>query len=340
MNLQIEHIPKLVYSSDEEQGYTRRPWGRGFTYLDWEGKRLKDRTILKRIKSLVIPPVWEEVWICPLENGHLQSTGRDPKKRKQYIYHPDWMRFQQQKKFDKLVHFAEQLPKLRQTTRLHLQDEKWTRRKVLALIVQVLDECYIRIGNLQYKERNNTYGLTTLRRKHVDVASNHLSFSYKAKSNQYREVNIEDQHLVQLIKECSELPGYEVFRYRSGSKTHPVDSSEVNAYVQTIMGEQFYSKDFRTWAGTSLAVKYVEAAREESEQDSRRTMESCLIKKVASDLGNTVSVCRDYYIHPKVLAAAVNNELPSMESVAPPLIKRFENELEPHEIVTYQVINS
>jgi len=306
----IEKKLDLVYSSDEEPGFFRKKYGKGFRYTDEREKKIDCEKTLSRITEMVIPPVWEKVWICRKENGHLQSTGRDPKNRKQYIYHPEWIAYRQAEKFSKMAGFVAALPILRKVTEKHLRQKKWNRNKVLALAVKILDEYHIRIGNEQYARKNGTYGLTTLRRKHIELEDGELNFAYKAKSNKYRNVNIDNPRLIKLIKACSELPGYEVLRYRDEQgNMQSIDSSDVNEYVSDIMGDAFTSKDFRTWAGTSLAVKYYYEALKVVKENSKKKLEPTLVKMVAKSLGNTMSVCRTYYIHPRILELVKNQQL-------------------------------
>lgn len=321
--------PPLKYISDEQEGISRLPWGRGFTYRDAEGKRITDTAQLERIKALVIPPAWKKVWICTEKDGYLQATGRDDKGRKQYIYHPEWVAYRQQKKFDHIVNFAENLPLIRRTTREHLKDKEWTKRKVMALILKVLDETAIRIGNLTYKEQNNTFGLTTLRRKHMEVDGRKLMLSFKGKSNQYREVTIQDRALVRLIKECSELPGYEIFRYvDADGKYQIVDSQDVNEYLQVITGKEFSSKDFRTWYATAVAVElWPEVYAEDPDQPFVKQATN-LVKRVADELGNTVSVCRKYYIHPKILAQLEKMDIDGIQNLKVALPELFVQEMD------------
>jgi len=292
----------LIYTSDDQPGFFRRKWGKGFRYLDDKNNKLDDDKSLVRIKKLVIPPTWEDVWICKKDNGHLQSTGRDGRKRKQYIYHPEWTAYRQAEKFSKLLEFSVALADMRKTIAGNLAKKRWDREKVLSLAVKIMDEHNIRIGNQQYAEKNGTYGLTTLRRKHIDLDTKELTFSYKAKSNKHRNVSITNPRLIKLIKQCSELPGYEVLTYKDKSgQSQSIDSSDVNEYIQKIMGEAFSSKDFRTWGGTSLAVKYYGNALALVAENPRKKIEPSLVKMVAKSLGNTMSVCRKYYIHPLVL---------------------------------------
>lgn len=304
----------LVFNTDEVPGISRRRAGRGFYYTHPDGTRVTDPETLQRIQSLVIPPQWERVWISALPNGYLQATGRDVKGRKQYRYHNRFVEHRQRYKFSKMGDFAERLPFVREATAGYLRQRNWTREKVLALVVAVLDDCGVRIGNEAYKQQNGTIGLTTLRRKHLFFEEKNLVLDYPGKSGQRRRVTLWDKRLAKLVKQCSELPGHEVFCYfDEDGKRWPVDSEEVNEFIHEIAGEQFSSKDFRTWTATSLAVYFYEESKSEIEAQPRRKMDTVLVKKVASELGNTPTVCRNYYIHPKVLAAATSLEIPSFE---------------------------
>ena len=331
--------PDLTYVSDDGPGYTRRMKGKKFVYCEPDGSIITDPIILNRLNEIVIPPMWQDVWICPRENGHLLVTGRDGKRRKQYIYHPLYVEWRQTRKFLKMQDFAEKLPVLRQVTDAHLKNKKWDKNKVLALIVSVLDETGIRIGNQYYADRNSTYGLTTLRRKHLEVEKKHLTFEYKAKSNKYRKVRVDNRQLVRLINECSDLPGYELFRYKEGGKYHVVDSSDVNEYIKSIAGEAFSSKDFRTWNGTALATELYPQAKSMTEENPRKSIEPTLVKMVSKKLGNTVTVCRTYYIHPFVADAVKADKIPPVTSVTESERKKFSNYLEDAEILTYRLIH-
>ena len=333
--------PPLIYVSDDMPGYTRRRWGRGFSIRDADNQVVRDKSVLERIRSLVIPPAWQEVWISPLENGHLQCTGRDPKRRKQYIYHQEYLSYRQAAKFRKIFDFAGRLPGIRQQLETDLQRSEWDRRKVLALAVSVLDNVHLRIGNQQYAERNQTYGLTTLRRRHLDFEDGDLTFSYKGKSNQFREVNVEDRDLISLIRECSELPGYEVFRYKTGYRSYEtVDSREVNDYIHDIAGDRFSAKDFRTWAGTQYAVEHFAEAKERAATEARKNLTTEVVRAVANELGNTVSVCREYYIHPAVLAAVEEERIPDLSSVSKKDFERFDQQFDPAEVIAYDLISA
>lgn len=299
----------LVYVTDEEPGYRRRKWGRGYTYYDPNGNKIEKRALANRLQSLSIPPNWKDVWIAARPNGHLQVTGYDEKGRKQYLYHPDWHAYRNANKFSRLIAFAEKLPYIRKQIREDLQQEAWTKARVQALVLYVLDESYIRIGNKSYLEENNTYGLTTLRRRHLKESEKGVVLNYQAKSGKQREVSIEKEELVGLIKECSELPGYELFGYQEGGKRKVVSSEDINEYLQEIAGEEFSSKDFRTWGGTVTAVEELEAATKEVEENKRKELVPTLVRRVAERLGNTAAICREYYIHPAVLKAAESGSL-------------------------------
>ncbi len=306
-----EKKPKLVYVSDKDPGYTRIKKGKSFIYLDEKKKALAEEKIVGRINKLIIPPIWKDVWICKQVNGHLQCTGRDAKERKQYIYHPDWSAINQTNKFNRLKAFGMALPKLRKQVELDLKKHEWNRSKVLALIVHLLDDYFLRIGNSYYTDHNESYGITTLRRKHIADSSKNLRLEYKAKSNKIRKINIENKRLAKLVREISELPGYEIFKYKEkAGNWHKVDSADVNDYIHQNADEQFTAKDFRTWGGTKLAIENYEEAKKLVSANTRLKMEPTLVKLVAKKLGNTLSTARTYYIHPKVLKEASNNAIP------------------------------
>lgn len=330
----------LKYITDEAEGWKRRRHGRGFSYCREGGDKITQPDLIERLRSLGIPPAWKDVWICPDPQGHLQATGRDEKGRKQYIYHPDWMAFQQTTKFQRMVRFAELLPEVRRRLARDLRRRQWDRVRVLAVAVSVLDECGIRIGNRQYATSNGTYGLTTLRRKHMDIDQNGLRFSYTGKSGQQQEVDIHDPRLARLVQQLAQLPGYEIFRYRDeNGKMQVLDSSEVNAYIQDIIGEDFSSKDFRTWNATAAAVEYYEDALEEIAENPRRKLEKALVDHVARFIGNTPAVCRKYYIHPAILRHVEEETMPLPDSVSEEELARFDGQLEPAEVLTYRLIS-
>ncbi len=291
---------------------TRKRYGKGFQYFNEKGQKIKDKPTLRRLKTLVIPPMWKDVTICKWPDGHIQATGRDNKGRKQYIYHKTWERKRQQEKFDKLIFFGKQLPKIRKRCLQAIRKKGWKKNKVIALLVMILDETGIRIGNKQYVQRNNTYGLSTLRRKHLQVEDNELFFDYKGKSNQPREIKIEDELLIKHIKRSAEQPGYELFRYRENGQWSTVDSDEVNSFIQEIIGEDYSSKYFRTWVATRLAIEFYPDALRQQQHQTRRKFTNILIRLVADELGNTPTVCKNYYVHPKIMQLIDEQSLPDL----------------------------
>lgn len=300
----------VIYGSEAHMGYFRRRIGKGFIYLDEDKKKIEDTAIIERIKSLKIPPMWTDVQISTRANTHLQATGKDQKGRKQYLYHPEWMAYRNQCKFRRMTEFGRALPIIRTQSLADMQLKGWPKEKVLGLVVQILNEAFIRIGNAYYKEQNETYGLTTLRRKHLKIEGSKISFQYKAKSGKYRNINIKNVRLRRLIKQCSELPGHEIFRYLDEDKKWcSIDSHDVNEYLKSISGEQFSSKDFRTWGGSVTAIEKFEEAKEHAIATNKKSIIPTLIKMVAQKLGNTVAICRDYYIHPAIIEAIESGDL-------------------------------
>lgn len=300
----------LVYVSEGVPGFLRKRNGDGFVYLDKKGEEITKKRVLKRIEMLVIPPMWENVWICKSAKGHLQVTGYDAKGRKQYLYHPGWVSYRQESKYGRLENFGKKLPQIRVALERDLRRKGWPREKILALTVTMLDEYFIRIGNRQYEHENKTYGLTTLRRKHLVEEEGSLFLKYKAKSGKVRKIKLESRRLVKLIKMMSELPGYQIFKYQdSDGAWHRLQSRDVNHYLAEISGEQFTAKDFRTWGGTVLAVDHYEESVETVRLFPKRKLEATLVKSVAETLGNTTAVCRRYYIHPRVMQVLLDGSL-------------------------------
>lgn len=308
---EAQYIKKLFYVTDEEPGFLRKKWGKGHRYYDPTGKPVDKQILDDRLQTLVIPPMWENVWICANPNGHLQCTGYDEKGRKQYLYHPLWQEHRSRHKFDKLLEFGQALPKIRERIAQDLRKRDWPKEKVLALVVSLLDETYVRIGNQAYLKENKTYGLTTLRRKHLALEGKKAIFSYRAKSGVQQQVSVNNPRLVRLIQQCNELPGHELFRYYEGSGSGTsVDSGEVNQYLKEISGEDFSSKNFRTWGGSVTAIERLQEAQQEVAENPRKDLTATVVKKVAERLGNTEAVCRDYYIHPYILESIENGYLP------------------------------
>ncbi len=310
-------LSQLRTTNDRAMCITRRKYGRGFQYFDEYGAQITSKKVLRRFRQLVIPPMWSEVKVCKWPDGHIQATGRDPKGRKQYIYHSAWEQQRQREKFNRMSAFGQALPGLRRRCQKLVSDNAtWSREKVLGLMLLILDETGIRIGNQEYAERNDTYGLSTLRRRHLTMARNGVRFEYQGKSGKQRRVAVEEARLAKHIREAAELPGYEIFRYRNGSrKWENVDSEEVNAFIQAQMGEGFSSKDFRTWVASRLAVAYFPEAQARKEKRPRQKLVNILLRLVAKELGNTPNVCRTHYVHPAVLQAVEGGKMPALNGV-------------------------
>jgi DNA topoisomerase-1 len=292
---------------------SRKKYGKGFQYHDEQGQKITDARLLRRLKSVVIPPMWDEVMICKWDDGHIQATGRDQKGRKQYIYHSEWERHRQREKFARMVNFGRQLPRIRQSCYRQVAKQGWRKEKVLALMVLILDETGIRIGNARYAKENKSYGLSTLRRKHLVVEDEALLFQFKGKSHQERHVMIEDEELVKLIKRSAEHSGYELFRYQDKlGGWRNIDSEDINQYIQDVMQAEFTSKDFRTWVATRLAVECYPNALEQKSQTPKKKFTNILIRLVADELGNTPTICRNYYVHPEVMRLIDQQNLPEL----------------------------
>jgi DNA topoisomerase IB len=303
----------LRYVSDAAPGLRRiaSTSGKGFAYRDDDGGVVRDEATLRRIASLAIPPAWTQVWICTDPRGHLQATGRDARGRKQYRYHRQWSSVRGDGKFDHIVAFASVLPKLRRQLRCHLRASGFPRDKVLAIVVSVLSETLIRVGNTAYARSNRSYGLTTLRNRHVAfVRGGRARFQFRGKAGKEQDVVLDDARLVALLRRCQQLPGQALFQYRDDAGALvPVDSGQVNAYLRECTGQAFTAKDFRTWGGTLAAFQRFARTglptREDGTPAGERELlavEKAVIQDVARALGNTPSVCRKAYIDPAVLA--------------------------------------
>jgi DNA topoisomerase-1 len=300
----------LRYISDEIPGFTREPAGKGFRYRDTEGKIINKPDVLARIKSLVIPPAWTNVWISPDPNGHLQATGRDARGRKQHRYHPRWREVRDETKYTTMVAFAKALPRIRRRIAHDLKLPGLTRNKVLATVVRLLEVSLIRVGNEEYARENHSFGLTTMRNKHVDVNGSKLRFHFRGKSGKWHEVDIRDRRLAKIVKSCQELPGQEIFQYiDEDGKRQDVKSGDVNDYLREICGKDFTAKDFRTWAGTVLGALALRALEKFDNQTQAKKNIVQAIETVAERLGNTPAVCKKCYIHPEVFTSYLDGSL-------------------------------
>ncbi len=294
----------LRYVTDARPGIGRRRRGTGFTYLGSDGKAIRDRETLARIRSLAIPPAWTGVWICPDPRGHLQATGRDARGRKQYRYHPRWREVRDATKYERTVAFGLALPSIRERIDRDMSNPGLPREKVLATVVGLLEATLIRVGNREYARENRSYGLTTLRDHHVDVDGPTIEFHFRGKRGKEHRVTVEDPELAEVVKRCQDVPGQELFQYLDpDGRRQTVDSSDVNDYLREISGQDFTAKDFRTWAGTVAAAWALEEFEEfDSEAQAKRNVVQA-IEKVAATLGNTPAVCRKCYVHPAILDA-------------------------------------
>jgi DNA topoisomerase-1 len=303
----------LRYVTDARPGIRRQRAGKGFTYLTEDGTRLRDRHELQRITSLRIPPVWTKVWICPIPHGHLQATGYDAKGRKQYQYHPRWREVRDETKYGRMLLFGEALPRIRQQVEHDLALYGLPRAKVLATVVQLLEATLMRVGNEEYARANDSFGLTTLRDRHVDIVGATLQFHFRGKSGKDHTVEINDRRLALIVKRCQDIPGQELFQYRDDEgQRRTIDSADVNEYLRQASGQDFTSKDFRTWNGTVLAVRALQTCGvgESAVQAKKAVVEA--IKTVAAQLGNTPAICRKCYVHPAVIEAYLEGVLLEM----------------------------
>jgi DNA topoisomerase I len=294
----------LLYVSDAMPGIRRLRDGEGFRYRGPNGRALRDPKELQRIRGLAIPPAYEEVWICPLPRGHLQATGRDARGRKQYRYHPDWREARDVHKFERMREFGLALPRIRAKVKRDLATPVGSRTSVLAALVRLLDTTLVRIGNDEYARENGSYGLTTLRNRHVAVKGAHLQLRFRGKSGVWHEVALEDPQVARVVRACQAMPGQELFQYEDeAGQTRCVGSVDVNDYLKELSGADFSAKDFRTWHASVHAMARLAAVPGDRPVSRRQANE--VLREVAGLLGNTLAVCRKSYVHPDVVTAAV-----------------------------------
>ncbi|MDQ3116613.1 MAG: DNA topoisomerase IB, partial [Verrucomicrobiota bacterium] len=300
----------LRYVSDDKPGYTRKKRGKKFGYFDSEGKEIRDEVRILRINRLAIPPAYTDVWICSSPNGHLQATGRDDRGRKQYRYHERWREERDENKYEKMVIFAQALPKIRRRLNKDLKRRGLPREKLLATVVQLLERTFIRIGNEEYAKENKSFGLTTMRNRHVDVKGATVRFRFRGKSGKEHDVDTKDRRVAKIIRQLQELPGQEVFQYLDEEgERHCVSSDDVNDYLREITGEEFTAKDFRTWAGTVMAAMALKGQVAFENKSQAKQNVKAAISAVAKMLGNTPTVCRKCYVHPAVLETYLDGNL-------------------------------
>jgi DNA topoisomerase-1 len=299
----------LRYVSDRSPGIRREMAALGWVFTAPDGTTVADEEMLARIRKLAIPPAWTDVWICPSPKGHLQATGRDARGRKQYRYHSRWREVRDETKYDRMIAFGEALPKIRATTDRDLALPGLPREKVLATVVQLLEKTLIRVGNDEYAKQNQSFGLTTMRDRHVAVNGSTVRFEFRGKSGKAHAIDLRSRKLATIVKRCRDLPGYELFQYiDEQGERQVIDSSDVNEYLREITGEDFTAKDFRTWAGTVLAAGALRELPSDTATDAKKNLVQA-IEAVAGLLGNTKSVCRKCYIHPAIIESYLDRSL-------------------------------
>jgi DNA topoisomerase I len=322
---QGSHAAKLAglhYATDAAAGLYRKPRGRGFIFVDEPGKQIRDRATLDRIRGLVIPPAWTDVWIAPRADDHLQATGRDAKGRKQYKYHERWRESRDAAKYANLISFVKVLPRIRRRVNRDLKKPGLPREKVLAAVIKLLEVSLIRVGNDEYARQNHSFGLTTMQNRHAKVRGKRMQFRFRGKSGTDGAVDLESAELAKVVKRCQDLPGQELFQYLDeGDRVCDVGSEDVNEYLREISGQEISAKDFRTWAGTALAAQALQEFEEfDTEVRAKRNVTRA-IERVAARLGNTAAVCRKCYVHPAVIEAYMDRSLVEV------LQRRAESEL-------------
>lgn len=304
-------VASLIYVSDAEPGIVRKKSGKGFVYL-LQDKRITDDEQLRRIKGLVIPPAWTNVWICKLHNGHIQCTGLDANNRKQYKYHHDWVHVRNQTKYSRLLEFGKALPALRSQIEKDMEQKEFTESKVIATAIAVMEKTYIRIGSNAYEKLYGSYGLTTLKNKHVKVNGHSLEFVFKGKKGVMHKISIKSRKLAKIIKQCRDIPGKELFQYKDDSGNYrSIDSGMVNNYIKQFTGSDFTAKDFRTWAGSIHALYALKGMEPAETVTAIKKNIVAALDYVSVKLGNTRAVCRKYYVHPQIFDLYENQKLNS-----------------------------
>jgi DNA topoisomerase-1 len=307
----------LTYVTDEATGIRRIKSGKGFRYKNSRGKTVGDRATLARIRALVIPPAWNDVWICPNPRGHLQATGRDARGRKQHRYHPRWREVRDASKYDRLLDFAKVLPSIRRRLGRDLKRNGIDRERILATVVRLMDLTLIRVGNEQYARDNHSYGLSTMKDRHATVRGRTIRFRFRGKSGKSHDIAVEDPRLARIVRQSQDIPGQDLFQYYDDDgRPHAITSGDVNDYLREISGGEFTSRDFRTWAGTVLAMDLLGRTAAAANARTTRKSVASAIEQVAARLGNTVAVCRKCYVHPLVIESFLEGSLPSAPAAA------------------------
>lgn len=334
-------VADLVYVSDSKPGITRLKKGRGYVYM-YQDKPVRKKEDIERIRAIVIPPAWTSVWICPIANGHLQATGIDLRKRKQYRYHVLWSMLRNETKFHRLYEFGKELPALRDRLETDLSDHELTDKKVIATVIALLERTCIRVGNEEYEKLYGSQGLTTMKDKHVEINGSTVNFSFTGKKGKAHNVTLKNKRLSRIVQHCRDIPGKELFQYLdSEGKRRPIDSGMINNYIKEATGKDFTSKDFRTWAGTLhllLSLKSIGEAvtKTETKQNIVKALDEVSLK-----LGNTRTVCRKYYVHPGLIELYEKNNLQQyFKKLDKAENKPGKNELTPEEKVLMEILHS
>lgn len=308
--VEVAEAARLRHVGDDGPGIRRIKKGAGSTYVDPAGRRVTDEATLARIRSLAIPPAWTDVWICPIANGHLQARGRDARGRKQYRYHARWSAVRDATKYERMAAFGAALPRIRARVARDLGASGLSKEKVLALVVRLLERTAMRVGNEEYARTNGSYGLTTLRDRHVEIAGSKLRFRFRGKSGKQHDLDVDDARVARMVKRCRELPGQDLFQWLDDEgEPHAIDSGDVNDYLREAAGTELTAKDFRTWEGTLLAARCLARSRAHARPAEARRACVEAIASVAEALGNTPAVCKKGYVHPTVLATFEDAEL-------------------------------
>jgi len=332
----------LRYISDDRPGYTRKRKGDDFEWFDADGKPIRDDQRLLRIKRLAIPPAWTDVWICPSPNCHIQATGRDARCRKQYLYHERWREVRDENKYDRIISFGKALPKIRRRVARDLKLPGLPRNKVLATVVQLLERTFIRIGNEEYARENKSFGLTTMKDRHVEVRGAKLRFRFRGKSGREHEIDVTDRRTAKIIIKLQDLPGQDLFQYLDDDgKRCDISSQDVNEYLREITGEDFSAKDFRTWAGTVLTAIALHAQDKFENQKQAKANIKTAISAVAKVLGNTPAICRKCYVHPAVLDTYLDQKsIDGLKAMADDALEKEDVDLRSSEAAVLKFLKS
>ncbi len=337
--MQAEIPPHLKETDPDAFNISRKKWGRGYRYFNGNGKDLENENVIDTVQSFAVPNTWTDVTLSKSSKTYILARGYDGSGKLQYLYHPDYLAYRNDQKFHELLEFGRVLPRIRRRLRKDLKEEGWTENKLLALIVKILDKYHLRIGSRVYAKKGQSYGLTTLRKKHLkeEEDSHTYSFDFKGKSGQHRTISLTDHSLVNLIEEVAEFPGWELFSVPTDHGKYSANAGKVNRYIRQISGGDFSARDFRTWAGTVLSVKYLPKAHKIVEDNPRRKLGSTVVELVSEKLGNTTAICKDYYIHPEVLKQVIRDDFNTE-----PSDERFikNNLYRKHECRTMEILTS